>query len=379
MTKIKPFFINSNIWLKEFEYHSVEDILTPIAGNTGNSYITYAIIKTLTGGLIDINHIQNIYTYDFSNQDKDIDIINNECTHVFLILQDQIRISESYGQKLPYEKIINFIKKLNKNVIIAGLGSNCFTGFDKEFYKKLNPELIVFLQKLSNHCEMIGIRGEFTQEVLSKLGVHNTRVIGCPSFFENGKNRIIEKKPFSNEFNFLQTSKNLTRNFNSFYTVLQDFQEKDIIAKLALEDYTAPLFFKDEAKIKEDKFTIFIDIESWKNFAAQFDFAFGYRLHGAILALNAGVPALCCNHDSRETEMCSFLKIPQFTQLDDRTNLEQYYEMTDMDTLNKEYPKLYENYKDFLKINGLKTFEENPEKYDYIEQPKLSLFSHKYL
>lgn len=111
MTKIKPFFINSNIWLKEFEYHSVEDILTPIAGNTGNSYITYAIIKTLTGGLIDINHIQNIYTYDFSNQDKDIDIINNECTHVFLILQDQIRISESYGQKLPYEKIINFYKK----------------------------------------------------------------------------------------------------------------------------------------------------------------------------------------------------------------------------------------------------------------------------
>ncbi|MBS4759862.1 MAG: polysaccharide pyruvyl transferase family protein [Clostridium sp.] len=377
MTKIKPFFINSNIWLKEFEYHSVEDILTPIAGNTGNSYITYAIIKTLTGGLIDINHIQNIYTYDFSNQDKDIDIINNECTHVFLILQDQIRISESYGQKLPYEKIINFIKKLNKNVIIAGLGSNCFTGFDKEFYKKLNPELVVFLQKLSDYSEMIGIRGEFTQEVLSKLGIHNTMVIGCPSFFENGKNRIIKKKTFSTEFNFLQTSKNLTRNFNSFYTVLQDFQEKNIIAKLALEDYTTPLFFKDEAKIKEDKFAIFVDIESWKNFVSQFDFAFGYRLHGTILALNAGVPALCCNHDSRATEMCAFLKIPQFTHLDDRTNLEQYYEMTDMDTLNKAYPKLYENYKDFLKINGLKTFEENSEKYNYIQQPKLMLYSHK--
>ena len=183
MSKVKPFFINSNIHLKEFSYKTVEDILTPLGGNTGNSYITYGLMKAVLGGICDIPHIQNIYTYDFSKSDKDIEIINNECTHVFFILQDQIRLFESYSLTLPYTNIINFLKRLNKKVIVAGLGANCFSGFDKEFYKKLNPELVEFLRKLSEYCELIGLRGEFTQEVMSKLGISNTEVIGWAHFF----------------------------------------------------------------------------------------------------------------------------------------------------------------------------------------------------
>lgn len=30
----------------------------------------------------------------------------------------------------------------------------------------------------------IGVRGEFTAECLSLLGVHNIRIIGCPSFYK---------------------------------------------------------------------------------------------------------------------------------------------------------------------------------------------------
>ena len=325
MSKVKPFFINSNIHLKKFSYKTVEDILTPLGGNTGNSYITYGLMKAVLGGICDIPHIQNIYTYDFSNSDKDIEIINNECTHVFFILQDQIRLFESYSLTLPYTNIINFLKRLNKKVIVAGLGANCFSGFDKEFYKKLNPELVEFLRKLSEYCELIGLRGEFTQEVMSKLGISNTEVIGCPSYFEN----------------------------------------------------TAPLQRKDEEKLCEDKFHVFADIESWKNFVSQFDFVFGYRLHGSILALNSGAVALCCNHDSRATEMCNFLKIPHYTQLDDKKTIQEYYEMADVDALNRAYPALFDNYKQFLNKNNIELFEDNPQPYEYIKQPVVPLFSHK--
>ena len=45
--QIKPFFINSNICLKQDDISSFEKFMTSIAGNTGNSYITYALIKEL--------------------------------------------------------------------------------------------------------------------------------------------------------------------------------------------------------------------------------------------------------------------------------------------------------------------------------------------
>ena len=146
--KIKPFFINSNICLEQADISSYERFMSSIAGNTGNSYITYALIKELFGGLVPVRHIQNIYEYNFEKAEDDINYINTQATHVFLILQDQIRIAESYGLKLPYKKIMNFISRCNKPVIIAGLGANSFNGFDAQFHKKLDPELIDFLGSL---------------------------------------------------------------------------------------------------------------------------------------------------------------------------------------------------------------------------------------
>ena len=84
MSKVKPFFINSNIHLKKFSYKTVEDILTPLGGNTGNSYITYGLMKAVLGGICDIPHIQNIYTYDFM--------------HVYVILK--MKASRSIGEDI---------------------------------------------------------------------------------------------------------------------------------------------------------------------------------------------------------------------------------------------------------------------------------------
>ena len=69
-----------------------------------------------------ISHIPNIYEYDFKNADRDAEKVKGECTHVFLILQDQIRIEESYNLKLPYKGIISLLKKCGKPVVVAGLG-----------------------------------------------------------------------------------------------------------------------------------------------------------------------------------------------------------------------------------------------------------------
>lgn len=377
--KIKPFFINSNICMDKQDISSYKTFMSTIGGNTGNSYITYSLIKELFGDLISIRHIQNIYEYDFDNSATDIDYINNEATHVFLILQDQIRIAESYGLKLPYQKIINFISKMNKPVIIAGLGANSFNGFDPNFHKKLDPNLIYFLKFISEHCAEIGIRGVFTQEVLHKIGINNTRVIGCPSFFETGGDRQIKKQ----EIHDLQTvllTQRLPLYTPTIHKIMQDFQEEEIIKAIAFDMTDKYLYSEKITPIIRKTYHIFSDIISWKNFVKNYKFALGYRVHGTILAINSGVPALCLNTDSRATEMCNFLKIPHMPHLkiERERDILKIYENLNFTELNKNYPKLYNNFIDFLHVNNLQHYDENKEihgKLHYVKQPILKLYN----
>ncbi len=377
--KIKPFFINSNICLSYDDISSYEKFMTAIAGNTGNSYITYALIKELFGGLINIRHIQNIYEYDFDNSAKDIDYINNEVSHVFLILQDQIRIAESYGLKLPYQKIIDFISKINKPVIIAGLGANSFNGFDPQFHQKLDPKLIDFLKFLSDHCVEIGIRGNFTKEVLHNIGVDNTRVIGCPSFFEMGRNRVITKQKDIRLDDVILTSRLPSCYTPKIHKIMQDFQEQEMIKLIAFDIIEKDFPNQPLEPLLRQTYHIFSDMEGWKNFVKNYKFAMGYRVHGSILAINAGVPAVCLNGDSRATEMCNFLKIPHRPDVNicNKKDILKVYEEIDISELNKNYPELYDNFIDFLHKNNLQSYEENCELHNsssHVKQPVLKLY-----
>ena len=375
---IKPFFINSNICMRQEDISSYKKFMTSICGNAGNSYITFAIIKSLFGGLTDIHHIQNIYEYDFNNYEKDINYINKESTHVFLILQDQIRIKESYGLKLPYKKIIDFISRTNKPIIIAGLGANSFNGFDHEFYKKLDPNLIYFLKFLSDRCVEIGIRGFYTQEILHKLGIDNTRVIGCPSFFEAGKNRHIVKQELYDLNSVLITQRKFPF-MSENHKIMQDYQEESIIKPIAFDTIDNTFFLEKLSPFINKTYHIFSDIHSWKTFIKNYKFAIGGRLHGSILAINAGIPALCLSNDSRATEMCEFLKIPHMPDLEitSKNDIFKIYDKLNIMELNKNYPKLYDNFIDFLHTNNLKHFSENKDIFKnvkYIKQPILILY-----
>ena len=302
-----PFFINSNLCTKKEDLMSFSSFINSFLENTGNSYITYSLIKTCFGGLKHINHIPNIYTYDFNKQDKDIDYINNNCSHVFLILQDQIRITESYGMQLPYNEIKNFISKLNKPVIIAGLGANSFNGFDNEFHKKLSPELINFLKFLSDHCLNIGLRGHYTEEILHNIGIDNTTVIGCPSYFEMSSERKLIKKTLRNKNKILLSSYLPIKDLENNYQMLQDIHEKNYIETIAFSKIPKDLSIEEINFLLRKKYRIYSNIEKWKNFVKKFDFTIGYRLHGSILSINSGVLAVCGNSALYKTRKYQFI------------------------------------------------------------------------
>lgn len=134
MSECRPFLINSNLPLSDSDVADYETLMRSVAGNVGNSYISYALIKEVCGAYRSVPQIQSIYTYDFANAARDAEFINSECSHVFLVLQDQIRLQESYGLKLPYDQIIRFLPAPNGSstcfVPCSCLGGRSFTAND---------------------------------------------------------------------------------------------------------------------------------------------------------------------------------------------------------------------------------------------------------
>lgn len=353
MLSFTPFFINSNLITSKSSLTDYDTFFNAVAGNTGNSYITWALLKELgISELKDDFHIQNIYDFDFSCTDRISEFVNSNCSHVFLILQDQIRIAESYGYKLPYKGIKNLLEKINKPVIVAGLGANSFTGFDPDFYRQLPSDLVEFLHFLSGRCSELGVRGNFTAEVLNQLGIKNVTPIGCPSFFETGPNRIIKKKDSITNDRIFFTSNYPSPLNRTAFQVCQDHQEKEIVKAIAfnsIENFASNEVFID--KYIKKRYRIFSDITEWKNFASQFDFSLGYRVHGCILSLNSGIVSVCCNGDSRAKEMCELLKIPHLPDLNPESDMVKLYNEIDISSLNNAYPSLYEKFSSFIKRN----------------------------
>lgn len=376
-TDIKPFIINSNICYEKEEITSYEKFMHTVNYNIGNSYITYCFLKSIFGGLVKVPEIKDIFRFDYTNSDRYIDIMNNECSLIYLNIQDFIREDIRYVP-LNFEGLEYIINKLNKPIIIAGLGANSFKGFEPDLYSKLDKRLVHFLHCLSEHCIEIGVRGEYTADVLSKLGITNVNVIGCPSFYELGKHRkIIKASKF--DINKVLCSSGFfnAKGLGNNYRICQDFQEERIIRAIAFGTYSGMLSDTVIKRIMNKQYRIFSSIKDWHDFVKDFQLTVGWRMHGAIMSLNSGVPAICCNKDTRVAEMSALLKMPVHLDVGPETDIEPLFDTIDIDEMNKVYPVLYENYLEFCRRNNIPLFDENKNKSDikYHQQPSLPLYT----
>ncbi len=155
--------------------------------------------------------------------------------------------------------------------------------------------------------------------------------------------------------------------------ICQDFQESNIIKAIAFNDFDNVLVKEQLERVFNKKFMAFSNIDDWRSFVSGYRFVIGSRVHGSILSLNAGVPAVCRNGDTRAAEMCRLLRVPVRTNLGFETDIIKLYEEVDVDAMNSSYPALYDNYVEFLHKNGLSICE--PSGSDvYDVQPSLELY-----
>lgn len=346
-------------------------MLKAINGNTGNSYITYSILKTLgiPTSLRKESHISNIW------QDPlpDPGYINGNFNICLFTLQDQFQCElPSYIKQERLDEITSFLKKIKTPVVSYSLGTNFSmtqTLGKNIIPKKTNVIAKGFhgiLKELSDKTESIGIRGHITEEALSSIGIKNTTIIGCPTYFENGQKQKIIKKEFSDSSPILGTGLFSTKELNPIYYIGQsekitlkichgsNYLPQDIydIYANAYPGY-ANNFIK---AIQSGRVKAFCNMDEWKEYikSQKIELSVGTRVHGSIVAMNTGIPAICTAGDSRATEMCSYLGIPHMPGICGLDlHIAEFYNFFDEFAVSKKYTEGLKNYSSWLTKNKL--------------------------
>lgn len=225
---------------------------------------------------------------------------------------------------------------------------------DFNYKFRLTKEAVKVLKNMEERA-VLGVRGDYTAEVLNAHGIRNVQVIGCPSVFYNLEGFKIEKKMVEK-----------VRTLTSFYSTTGKFVYKEPF-EIEYLRYLADNKFTLIRQVRGDnnriadfdlKFVdnrLFFDAAEWMDFVKGFDFSLGARFHGNVMSVISGVPALFVTVDSRTEEMCRYFKFPsiKIERFDPRLSVKEYYDLTDYTEFNRMYQTRLRNFREFCKKNHI--------------------------
>lgn len=110
------------------------------------------------------------------------------------------------------------------------------------------------------------------------------------------------------------------------------------------------------ALLFSNRIKLFVSMNEWYNFIKKYEFNFscGSRIHGNIMPILSGVPALIYPKDSRAKEMAEFYSIP-IADVNSKSSIYEQYLATDYSEFNKNFPKKFDLFEKFLTENGIVT------------------------
>lgn len=370
--------------------------------NVGDQFVASALGRALD--------FDEFYTLTREATPEQFDIINNECHAVIAVMQNAL-YPGFFGTQLP----VSYLKQLKIPVILLSLGVQFRFGDTIE----LTPEDVDSLKWLHDNAASSQVRGHMSQELLARYGIHNTRVLGCPSLLWPGK-RDLKLKPPSydnvgftitdmgaipvlHEFQFdimkkvFDRAKNFSLVAQGGEYVLQDYltlrdgvhpslREDYLVegatgqtTEVAKTDYSGGLkpgqlmksyvtrySTEDKAKsvdwyyrdlpealrenIKERGF-FSTQLPEYLRRSRELSLIVGTRLHGNIIAISQGTPAVYAIHDYRLKDMVEFLKLPHMAFERGETDFD--LKSADWLPFERLMPSIYDGFIDFFEENGL--------------------------
>lgn len=339
--------------------------------NTGNLYIGYAV-----NSLFKTKNFFNIWTelsdHEVSEIKENFDVI---------VMGASNFINKSTNFEIPARNL----KKLKLPIIVLGIGAQASSNSIKKIHLTKGTEN--FLNVISEYSESLGVRGEYTAEILSNMGITNFTIIGCPTLYLNKDiNFKIKKDSSFNELNIALNYTDISQKcdekilqyaFNNNLDIIGQTEYIEEYWKRGL-NYNYGDITKEKALEKEKKYTKslkvgidevkkymsehlyqFYDIDQWASHIKKYNFLFGTRFHGNMIALQNGIPSLLVTHDSRTKELADYCNIPyiEAKNLIGDIDLEQLYSEVDYSKFNKEYANKFHDFIEFLNKNKVTDIE----------------------
>ncbi|MGE4330237.1 polysaccharide pyruvyl transferase family protein [Diaphorobacter sp.] len=354
--------------------------LTSLA-KTGANYPHHArlinsgdIAYTYGGALLTSGRNFGIWNFQMSPEE-----VNEKFSKVIFFLPCRIAPPPFDEDGYAFEYVINFIERLKIPFfsLSESIQAQSYE-YITDLHKTLSPKVVRYLKTIADRSPIVGTRGTYSAETLSRLGIKNAVPLGCPSLFLNGpalKSSLLQppqdprrvavcysnyqKNPHSRIADFLQFAEH-----SNYHYIEQEFglaiqalhypgkiSSKSIqSAKKSYQDLTPIISLLEKGLVH-----YFSAYPTWKKFMETIDFAFGARMHGLTPAIHAGKPAVFIAHDARVREMCEFFCLPFVAErnLPETLNINFFLSRCDYDAASKRYRTAYQNFLDTLEQCGL--------------------------
>lgn len=292
------------------------------------------------------------------------------------------------GAHVDFTELSGLIEQLDIPVILIGLGAQDDTlSGDLE----IPDGTLRFVRAISERSQSISVRGEYTKSVLERYNIRNVVVTGCPSLYQNfqpdAETKLLAASKFGNKpallhstrysagdrpsienpsihrelFRFAYRSERdlLLQSEPEEISLITDCAEKpeidDTLKSNIVELYHATDWSRVESYIHRHT-RVFFDTKPWSEAMKSYGFCFGTRLHGTIMALNSGVPAVLVTHDSRTEELADYAQIPSIRARKAKVNehsIKSYAQAADLEGYVNTRRKQSELYTEFIRNNGL--------------------------
>lgn len=316
--------------VKAAAFKSTDEMLHEMGNNSGNLLFQYAVHNKIDEKKL---RIGKETSWNASE-------IREKCRVIVIPAANFIR------ENFDFTPMANFVEKIDLPLVVIGLGTQAPSLQEKKL--DFHKSVLRFLSVIKERCDTIGVRGEFSRETLDGLGVTNTVVMGCPSNFINPDPCLHEKlkiKWDNPSESVLITGNEIWPNSNTEKLVSQKLvawaSEKNSIY---IQQSVQPFYYQYRKnnvysntdiygssanalrlamapEMTENEFHSFllaktrtyICVDQWMDDSARFDISIGLRLHGNMVAFQAGCPAVWIYHDSRTQELTETMALPSIS------------------------------------------------------------------
>ncbi|WP_426957410.1 polysaccharide pyruvyl transferase family protein [Muricoccus radiodurans] len=253
--------------------------------------------------------------------------------------------------------------------------------------RHMNDSTERLFQIIAERSKSLAIRGELSAEALEKVGIKSHRIIGCPTVFRHRKRRISLPRTEAKDIRRLgftlrrKTYGSATLQRYLIRTLDERF-DMDLLCAGELEEkayyYARKGVLPDNeaaragavASLVEDRWLatpgdrlldvydrtlrVFESVAGFEGAVRSLDAVTGFRLHGNLIALANGVPALYVVYDTRTREFVKTLGIPSVeSKTMDKFSFEAAWNEAKWDRFEAAYSRRFTELESFLTENNL--------------------------